>query len=164
MWSCILTEDTLELKDKQAGDSVIQFTVQAAWRNTNHFYLVLLFKGESVCVPFSTLLLCITQSSIAWIVPHQGCQPMLMFTLAITIFFLSINYNLKAENSVLRATLCRNYDYYSGGFVVAFALVKPTKEVKFSIFVVSHLGDAVMCLWSIKTVIWKRVILLHNRQ
>ena len=95
----------------------------------------------------------ITRLSIARIVPRQARLPMLILFLTITIPFSVTVHNLKTNERLLKASLRRKDDFYSGDYIIGFAVVEPSQDAELNRFVASQFSEAAMCSWSFKAVI-----------
>lgn len=82
---------------------------------------------------------------------HEARLPLLILTLAITIPFLVIVHHLKLKQTTLKATVCRDAEYYFRDYKIAIVQLEPTQDEKLNRFVASSFGAVVMCSWSEKT-------------
>ena len=81
------------------------------------------------------LMVSITRLSIARIVPRQARLPMLILFLAIALPLSVTVHNLKTNERLLKASLRRKDDFYSGDYIIAFAVVEPSQDAELNRFV-----------------------------
>lgn len=97
----------------------------------------------------------IARSSMARIIPRDARLPLLILTVAITIPFSVFVHTLKVKQTILKAIVHRDAEYYFRDYIIAVALVEPSQDAELNRFVASRFGEAAMCSWSEKAVTCK---------